>query len=319
MATQLERLEELLSQQERSIQRAFNEFIASVNDETVIARLVALVEAGRVDDALAIIDTYVARFADVLPRIQQTVGAATALELSELASEYIFGIGFDPSHPRAATFARANRLELVRQFTEEQRVATRQALGRAFEQGTGTAGTARAFRNSIGLTRGQEAWVASFENRLRALDARALGMELRNHRWDKTILRAIQRRRPLTERQIEMMTRNYRLRALMYRSEMIARTEALRATSAARHEAMLQMMGMTNIPPERVRRKWNYTRDERVRDHHANMRVDRAGVDENFVDGLGNELLWPGDPAAPPETTIHCRCTVTYSILPPPK
>lgn len=317
MPTPLERLEELLAQQEAAIAKAFREFIRSMNSAAVVAELVKLLEAGDSAGAMAIVDSYVRRFADVLPAIHAVVGAAAAEELAEIASDFTVAIGFNPAYPRAAALAQANRLTLINEFTAQQRRAVRQAVARAFEEGTGTAGTARAFRESIGLTAQQEAWVASFRARLESLDAKALGMELRDRRFDRTIENAIARGRPLTERQIETMVDRFRTRALTMRSETIARTEAVRATSGARQEALLQMVEQTRIDPRRIIRIWHATRDKRTRDHHASMQGQQVGLYEKFEDGLGNLLIWPGDPGAPANTTINCRCTTTYRIKPP--
>jgi Phage Mu protein F like protein len=318
MATQAERLEALLTEQEELIRRRFEAFIREMNSEDVLAVIADLLEAGSVGEALEIVDSFIERFADVLPEVQQAVGAATAAELGSMVGDIALAVGFDPTHPRAAALARAARLSLVRELLPEQRKAIRQALGRSFDAGTGTFSTARSFRNAIGLTSGQEAWVASFEARLRGLDARALAMQLRDRRFDRTIQRAIRMGRPLSEAQIENMVNRYRLRALMYRSENIARTEALRVTSQARDEALRQMIEQTRIDPARVERIWNSTADARVRDAHRSMNGDRVGLDDLFTDGDGNRLRWPGDPNAPAQTTINCRCSVTYEILPRP-
>lgn len=316
MASQRDRLEALLDQQEASVRRAFEAFIRGVNSELVLRRIADHLERGDVNGALAIVESYIVRFADVLPAIQQVVGIEAAAELAEIVGDTILAIGFDPSHPRAAQLARASRLSLIREMVDDQRLAIRNAISAAFEQGTGTAGIARAFRGAIGLTSGQEQWVRSFETQLRELDARVLSRALRDRRYDRTLERVLRDRTPLSERQIEAMVERYRARALIYRSENIARTEALRATSQAREEALRQMVEQTRMDPARVRRVWNAVRDARTRDAHRDMQGQETTIEEPFVDGEGNQLMWPGDPSAPAETTINCRCTVTFRILP---
>lgn len=318
MADQRDRLEQLLSQQEATIARAFREFIREVNSEAVLAEIADKLARNDVEGALAIVDAYTVRMASVIPVVQQVVGTATAAELAELASAYLLVVSFDASHPRAAQLARANRLNLIREFSAEQRRATRQALARAFVEGTGEASTARAFRNSIGLTAFQEGWVASYERALRTLDGNALRRALRDRRFDRTTESAIRLKKPLTEEQIVMRVDRYRARALIYRSEMISRTEALRSTSQAREEALQQMIEQSNLDPRRITRRWNATRDERVRDWHLAMNGQTRMMGELFEDGNGNRLRYPGDPDAPAETVINCRCALTFSVSPPP-
>lgn len=316
MPSQLDRLEALLAEQEASVREAFEEFIRTVNSERVWQAIADRLELGDINGALDIVDSYVVRFADIVPTIHQAVGAATAAELATTASEFIIAISFDPSHPRAAQLARVNRMNLIREFTAEQRRATRQAIAESFDAGTGTFQTARAFRGSIGLNSTQQAWVSNFERGLRTLDRRVLDRALRDRRFDRTLERAIRDSKPLTEAQIQAQVDRYRARALMMRSETIARSEALRATSQAREESLQQMIEQTNIDRSRIRRIWNATRDERVRDWHLSMNGQERLIGVKFEDGNGDELMYPGDPDAPGRTTINCRCTTTFRVLP---
>jgi Phage Mu protein F like protein len=109
----------------------------------------------------------------------------------------------------------------------------------------------------------------------------------------------------------------YRARALMMRSENIARTEAVRSTSLAQEEALQQMIEQTGIDSRRVEDVWNATRDKRTRDWHESMDGQRRPHGVPFEDGHGNRLRFPGDPEAAAETTINCRCARTFAIGPP--
>lgn len=59
-----------------------------------------------------------------------------------------------------------------------------------------------------------------------------------------------------------------------------------------------------------MQKVWLASNDGRTRDWHADMDGQTVDVDAYFVDGLGNELEYPGDPGAPPETVYNCRCTM---------
>lgn len=310
----LARLEELLSEQEARVRDAFREFIESVGSGAAFDAIVERLEARDINGAMAIADSYVLRMADVLPAINQIVGAEAAAELAAILPGVVQAVSFDPSHPRAAELVRRNRLEFVQQFSAEQRKATQQALNRGFREGLGTADTARLFRSSIGLTAYQEQIIENYRTQLRNLDRRALDRSLRDRRSDRSLETAIARNRPLTEKQIDSMVARYRNKWLAFRSENIARTEALTATSMAREEAVEQMIEQTGIGPERVEDIWNTSRDKRVRDFHATMQGQIQQHGQPFLDGLGNRLRYPGDPAAPAKTRIGCRCAKTYRI-----
>lgn len=315
--TPLEHFEELLAKQEAAVRAAFRAYLAAVGSEgAVLDAIIEKLEARDIQGALLIVDSHVITFANVLPAIAQAVGVATARELGALVPESAMAISFDPSHPRAAEIIRRNRLRFVQDFSAQQRRATLNALSRGQATGMGTIETARLFRSSIGLTAQQEGYVASYRRQLESRNRGALERAARDRRFDETIARAIERDRPLTEKQIDMMTSRYRGRLLAMRSETIARTEAGRATSEAREESLTQMIEATGIAVERVERIWNPTRDKRTRDWHASMAGQKRGRDEPFVDGLGNKLLYPHDPKAPAETTINCRCGLTFEIKP---
>lgn len=59
---------------------------------------------------------------------------------------------------------------------------------------------------------------------------------------------------------------------------------------------------------------WLATPDGRTRDWHLSMDGQEVPVDEPFIDGLGNELEYPGDEMAPGETVYNCRCSMRSSI-----
>ena len=63
-----------------------------------------------------------------------------------------------------------------------------------------------------------------------------------------------------------------------------------------------------------LKKVWMATPDGRTRDWHIDMDGQEVGVDENFVDGLGNELEYPGDPGGAPETVYNCRCTMVTDV-----
>lgn len=317
-AENIDRLDQLIAEQEKSVQQAFRRFIAAVgNDGVALDAITERLENHDVEGAMKIVDSYVATFGNVLPAIAHVVGAITATELAALLPNLATAISFDPSHPRAAEIVRQNRLRFVTDFSAQQRRATVQALMRAQREGLGIAETARAFRNSIGLHPTQEAAVANYRRLLETRSRQALNRQLRDRRFDPTVQRSIERDRPLTDKQIDTMVDAYRRQTLMLRAETIARTEGVRATSEAREEALDQMIEQTGIPVDNVRRIWNPTRDTRTRDWHASMAGQMRGRNEPFQDGLGYALMYPGDPRAPAATTINCRCALTFSIRPP--
>lgn len=71
-----------------------------------------------------------------------------------------------------------------------------------------------------------------------------------------------------------------------------------------------------------VKKKWLATMDGRTRDWHVELDGQTVGVEEYFVNSLG-EIFEPGDPGADPANVYNCRCalvsetaniTVDYSV-----
>jgi len=309
------RLERLLAGMESRMRQAFQQFIAGVNSKAAQERVLQLLQARDIDGALGIVDSYTVRMANVLPTVVTT--AATA-EVQRLAVELAgitrgVAVSFNPGNPRAANIMSQNRLQFITEFSRAQREATRWALVNSLEAGDGIAETARAFRDSIGLTRMQEQAVANYRQLLEDGSSEALSRALRDRRFDPSVERAVEGD-PLSADQIDTMVTRYRSRYLDYRAETIARTESQRAMSQGREEALQQTLEQADIGRDAVERVWHATRDNRTRDAHRAMDGQTVGMDEPFEDGDGNELMYPGDPDAPAETTINCRCVVSYRV-----
>jgi HK97 family phage portal protein len=84
------------------------------------------------------------------------------------------------------------------------------------------------------------------------------------------------------------------------RAERIARTETASAANAGNQEAMKQ----TGVE----KKEWLSSRDEKTRETHKEMDGQVVGISEDFVSPSGARLQFPGDPDAPAEERINCRC-----------
>ena len=94
---------------------------------------------------------------------------------------------------------------------------------------------------------------------------------------------------------------------LSQRARTIARTEVSRARNAGKVEGM-KMAGFTHY-------KWVSYNDARSRKGHAAMNGQKRKIGKPFKNKETKiEILYPGDPAAPPSETINCRCTVVPVI-----
>jgi HK97 family phage portal protein len=84
------------------------------------------------------------------------------------------------------------------------------------------------------------------------------------------------------------------------RSESIAITE----TGSAANAGNMQAMEQAGVD----KKEWLSSRDDRVRETHADMDGQVVGIKEKFQSPSGAVLLFPGDPSAPADEVIRCRC-----------
>ena len=89
-------------------------------------------------------------------------------------------------------------------------------------------------------------------------------------------------------------------------ADAIARTETHGAANYGSNEAAAE----TGLP---LRREWLAAKDERTRESHAAADGQIVGMDDPFAVGE-SFLMYPGDPNAPPEEVVNCRCVLGYIV-----
>lgn len=291
-------------------------FLAAVElaqAQATLDELAELVVTGQIQQA---IDAAARAGAVAVADISNAALAASGQAIAKAMTEH-FGvmITYDQTNIRAVAAMQNNRLRLVRNFTEEQRFATRDALLDGIRRGLNPVEQARNFRASIGLTQRQQQAVVNYRRLLREGSSQSLTRQLRDRRFDSTVRRSIAGDITLSESQIDRMVGRYRDRSVKYRSEVIARTEALRSVHEGTEEAFAQAMDDGLIDRDSAVRTWITARDERVREPaHTLLNGIQAEVGEDFISGEGNALRFPGDPNAPASETIQCRCVLTTRV-----
>jgi hypothetical protein len=307
-----QRLFRLVDTLEPRFRRQFQNMLSLVKNDLTVARLTRLIETGQQQEAFNVIRAHVEQLASRYNAGYIEAGQDTAQVLSGYTRPLV--VTFNVVNERAVRIMQNNQLNFVREFTREQTEATRQALIRGVREGLNPRAQARAFRDSIGLTSRQEAAVNNYSRLLRENNRQALERGLRDRRFDGTVRRAINNGKPLTDGQIDRMVGRYRERYLKYRSEVIARTEALQAAHEGTEEMFNQAIENGNIRADQLQARWHTRQDGRQRDSHDAMAGQTRPHGEPFVSGEGNLIRYPGDPQAPAEERIQCRCAVSRTI-----
>lgn len=311
MIDPISRLESLIAGAEARFQTEFLSIVAALSTRIDIELIVTLMERGRIIEAFEIVEKAAARLGSVYTETFIRSGADTARWLNANVQEFTFD--FDRVNDGAVNAMQQNKLRLVRGFTDTQRKATQQALLAGIEAGDNPREVARKIKNSIGLTPHQEQWIRNYEAELRGGNRAALERQLRDKRFDRTIARAIEEGKPLSDSQIEKMVARYRAGALRYRAETIARTEALRSVHEGSAEMYRQAVEDGTLQADQLTREWNTKIDERRRPSHAKMHGQKRIVGEMFESGAGHRTLNPGAFGVASED-IDCRCVVSTRI-----
>ncbi|QNN99840.1 hypothetical protein P67b_00081 [Ruegeria phage Tedan] len=308
-----ERIERLIQQQDARFRGAFELAISILLTSSTLDALADLLEQGLFEDALSTLE-------DAGRALGNQYGASLVAAAQDTAtwlstSALTVAVSYDVANTRAVNRVQQNRLRIIRDFTEEQRRATRAALAIGTERGLNPREQARAFRASIGLTERQVRAVDNYRRLLEGGSLEVLQRELRDRRFDRAVRSARSRGEPLTADQVNRMTEAYRRRYINFRAETIARTEALRATHEGVEEMYAQAIDDGQINPDGLSRRWLTARDRRVRDSHVLLNGLERPLGETFPGGDG-PLRFPGDPEAPATETVQCRCVLVTRLTP---
>lgn len=306
------RMNEILDAVRPKLRRAFLEMIERVRGQLGPDAVETMIRERRYGDADATYEEAARLFA----REATNLFVDSGKEFHDFVSGALdVVVGFDQFSERAVRYVHESELSTIREFTQEQRDVVRAVVADGIARGINPREQAREIRESIGLTSRQLQAVQNYRRALEGGTAEALSRELRDRRFDSTVRRAAREGEPLTRDQVDRMVARYSERFLKFRAETIARDQSLQALHAGLDEATNQIVGGGLFSADEVTRTWEDSgNDGRTRDAHLNMRVRVVGPNESFVDGDWNELRFPGDPLAPPETRIQCRCVVSTRV-----
>lgn len=226
-------------------------------------------------------------------------------------------IDFDESNARAVRAFQSTRVRLVGDVSREQRDAIRTVITDGITRGDNPRAIARDVRWSIGLTDYQSNIVLNFRRELESGQwAKASSRELIDGRWIRTFDRLRRDGGRLTDAQITAMVNKYSDNWVAFRSEVISRTEGLRAAHAGSHNAYEQAIQNGRLLPDELERTWRHGPVRRhSRDGHVKMNGQRRPWGVPFDNPLtGAQLMYPCDPNAPIRETAQCTCVEVVRI-----
>lgn len=106
-----------------------------------------------------------------------------------------------------------------------------------------------------------------------------------------------------------------RLLPIVHNNEVAAIRTARTSVTGAENKGRLDSYKRLEEDGAVLKKVWIATGDGRTRDWHLEMDGQEVDPDDVFIDGNGNELEYPGDPSAAPETVYNCRCSMKTHII----
>lgn len=295
---ELHRIADSLAPKQR---RAFNEALAAIRggiDQEDLTRALSAQDVQRVMAAIR-----AAGFEKEFRRLQRVLPEGVRRG-AEATAEHLSGVGgvtlsFDLKNPRATAWLRQHGGNLVREVSEETRLAIRNLTIRMFDQGIPPVKAARMLRGSIGLTSHQEAIVANYRSQL---------LDVVEGVTDRAAIRARYRLSPripreLSRQRAEQLAQKYRERWINHRANVIATHEPLQAAQAGKRIIWEEMGDAGAFEKTEVKRGWIVTPDDRLCPICAPMVGQVVGFDEAFVSPYNGATAQHGG-----QMHILCRC-----------
>jgi len=305
------RLERLIALQEPGFAAGFQVLVAQIKGSLDLKTIADLLARGNLEAAF----TEALRRAPALGNLYLNSFVAAAQDTAGFLNQNLANIivDFDITNQAAVTIMREEKLRLIREFSQGQRAATREALTEGIRTGANPIQQARNFRDSIGLTEKQVKAVNNYKRLLEEGDKAVFDRALRDKRFDSSVRRAFEEGKPLTKNQVDKMVRRYRERYIKFRSETIARTESLRSVHQGNHNMYQQAIDGGELDQNNLENEWNTARDPSVRDTHEKMHGQTRRFNEFFNSPSGAQTLMPGGFGVA-EEDINCRCAVGTRI-----
>jgi uncharacterized protein with gpF-like domain len=298
--------------------------IASIRDSATLSDLTSLIDAGRIDEVIDMLQIDQSTFAPLEQAIADSYRVGGEAAMGQIGRIPVDGLSmrlvFNARSVAAEEWiARMSSVRIV-EIVAEQRAVIRSTLQSGLASGLNPRSTAldiigridtvtrQRVGGVIGLTEQQAGWVSNARNELSNLDGNYFTRELRDKRFDSTVRKAISEGKQLSQQQIDNAITQMQNRALRYRAEAISRTESLNALRAGHHDAVMQAITKGDVDERDTYHEWDATGGDRTRDAHLSADGQRQPIRQPFIVG-GERLMYPGDPSGSAGNIINCRCS----------
>lgn len=320
------------------IQKVFLETMQGIVDDVILFEMIKAIEANDAEALFRASGFTVAALSPILDRIEQSYTEGAITESSFWPKTIVTPLGsvrfrFNVRNIAVEKDLRDYSSNLVSKITEEARQNVRNVLEKGILEGSNPRKTALDIVGKInpatgsreggviGLTPSQLRWSENAERYLKNLDSKYFNLTLRDKRFDKTVLKAIESGKSLSATDIDKLVTSYRNKALKYRADTIARTETLQSINKGAAASYMQAINEGTLVRNQVKKEWDASSDLRTRLTHKSLESKygkEKGIDleDVFVSDSGSRLLFPGDISLQADASeiINCRCKLNYRV-----
>ena len=320
------------------IQEVFLQTMQGVVDDAILDQMIVAIENNDAEALFKASGFTPAALSPILDRIQQSYKDGGLSESSLWPKRIVTPTGvvrfrFDMRNTVVEQDLKQYSSGFVTRLTNEARSNVRMVLQRGMLAGDNPRQTAlnivgKVNRSTgkreggvIGLTVGQEGWVANTKRYLEQGDSKYFSLKLRDRRFDSVVKKAMADKRKLKPSEIDRLVTSYKVKALKYRGETIGRTETLQSINRGAAASYAQAINEGKLNRSQVTKEWDDASDPRTRRTHRKMGVTYGkgkgiGVDDIFVSPSGSRLKQPGDTTLDADASeiVNCRCIVKYRI-----
>jgi len=326
-------LENLISDWEPLLRRAFLASIDELRGGINLKQLTDAIRRGAVAEALRLVHIEPAAYSSLTNSVREAYDSGGKFAVSQMpplkdAAGASVLMRFDVRDLAAEEWISEHSSKLISEITEDTRQSVQDVLTQGLVNGDNPTTTARKIAGKfnpatgrreggiLGLTNAQRKSIDKAADELLNDPGAYLKRKLRNQRYDRYVEKALKSNEPIPADVRQRMINALTSRTEKYRADMVGRTESMTALHASQREAYEQAIRNGYARPEEIEREWQATSGEPpTRESHIALDGQRVKFDEPYVSPVtGAKLMYPGDPNAPADEVINCRCWEVFRI-----
>lgn len=340
-------IEAIAAKLEPGLRKVLFDALQSLSDGVDLAALVDAIKTGSTANVVSVLEAFAPKgwAAAVENALVNAVTGAGVLAAADIARLTRVDFRFGVLNPQLVSWMQSYSFGLIAEIGNRTREGIRAAAIAGMKDGRNPIDVARDIKAIVGLTDRQTKAVANYRKELETFHLKRTApgwgvgkpidrvngrqvlrvgedgepkdgiaeRRLRDFRFDAKLQAALDTKKPLDPKVIDKMVDAYARKYRRYRSEMIARTEAMRATNMGVQDAWRQAVDANVMPEGLLRRRWIVGKDERTCEACNSVPRLNPKIGVKFKQPFATQK----GPVHLPPLHPNCRCTVVVRLMEP--